>query len=254
MQSLTKLIKSRVGLIALIVAVLALWEFLPKLGLVSSLFVPPLETIAKTMVSKSVLNNLPPTLYTAIVGFLFGVIGGIGVSLLFVLIPKLEKALSGFLYGLNSVPKAVLAPIFVVWFGFGYLPKIVCVFLVTFFPILVNTVDGLRTIDQNLLDLAKSYRASSLQTLIKVRFPNSLPYILTGLKISTPYAILTAMLAEFLLGYQGLGYMIQLGIVIVDYSLVLGMVLWAAILGIGVYLIVIVSEKLIPRKYKLRVE
>lgn len=254
MASLKELIKSRAGLISLIIAILVLWEILPKIGLVSRLFLPPLEVVAKSMTSISVINNLSPTIYTALSGFIFGAVLGIGGGFLFVLVPRLEKAFAGFLYALNTVPKAVLAPLFVVWFGFGYTPKIVCVILVTFFPILINTIDGLRTIDKNLLDLAKSYRATKFHTLSKVRLPNSLQYIFTGLKISAPYAILTAMLAEFLLGYQGLGYMIQLGIVLADYSIVLGMVFWAAILGITVYGVVIILERLVPSKYKIKVK
>ena len=108
----------------------------------------------------------------------------------------------------QSVPKVAIAPLLALWIGFGTLPKVVVVFLVCFFPIIVATATGLAAVPAPLMDLIRSLSASTLQTFMKIRFPTAMPHIFVGLKIAITFAVIGAVIGEFVGSEDGLGYLI----------------------------------------------
>src|SRR5665647_1820222 len=125
-----------------------------------------------------------PTTYATVVGFLLSALFGIPVAMLIAGSKTVESYVYPLLVFSQSIPKIAIAPLFVVWFGFGILPKIISAFLLGFFPVVVSTVMGFKSVDPDMLDLARSMGATRLQTFLKISLPHALPAIFSGLKVS----------------------------------------------------------------------
>ena len=130
----------------------------------------------------------------------------IPLAVLIVYSPMLQNTIYPILLAFQSVPKVAIAPLLALWIGFGELPKIVVVFLVCFFPIIVATATGLAAVPSSLMDLIRSLSASTMQTFIKIRFPTAMPHIFVGLKIAITFAVIGAVIGEFVGSESGLGY------------------------------------------------
>ncbi len=148
------------------------------------------------------------TMGEAIIGYLIANILGFLVAVIFAHHRTIEKGFYPYAIALKTTPIIAMAPLLILWFGTGITSKIVTASLVCFFPILVNTVKGLRAVDDDLLDLFKSYSATRLQTFTKLRLPIALPYIFSALKISTSLAVVGAIVGEFMGANKGIGYII----------------------------------------------
>lgn len=154
------------------------------------------------------LDGTAVTLYETLAGFALAIALGVPLACAVVYAPVLRKTLYPILLALQSVPKVAVAPILALWIGFGTLPKVVIVFLVCFFPIFVSTVAGLSAIPRPLLDLVKSLTATQAQIFQKIRFPMALPQIFVGCKVAITFAVIGAVIGEFVGSESGLGYMI----------------------------------------------
>jgi NitT/TauT family transport system permease protein len=148
------------------------------------------------------------TLYETIVGFALSIALAVPLAVAVVYSPFLRKSIYPILLALQSVPKVAIAPLLALWIGFGALPKILVVFLVCFFPIIVATATGLASVPGPVMDLIRSLSATQLQTFIKIRFPNAMPHIFVGLKIAITFAVIGAVIGEFVGSESGLGYLI----------------------------------------------
>jgi NitT/TauT family transport system permease protein len=148
------------------------------------------------------------TLYETVVGFGLALAVGVPLAVAVVYSRILQNTVYPILLALQSMPKVAIAPLLTLWIGFGALPKILVVFLVCFFPIIVATASGLGAVRPVLLELAASLRASPLQTFVKVRFPSAMPNIFVGMKIAIALAVVGAVIGEFVGAQDGLGYLI----------------------------------------------
>jgi NitT/TauT family transport system permease protein len=148
------------------------------------------------------------TLYETSVGFGIAVIISIPIAVIIVWSKPVEKMVMPLMVFLQTIPKIGVAALFIVWFGFGYFPKILISFLLAYFPIVIQLITGLRDIEPEVMDLAKSMSASPLQSFIKIRIPNSLPYMFNGLKLGSLLALVGAVVGEFLGSKGGLGYLV----------------------------------------------
>ncbi|MBW1997639.1 MAG: ABC transporter permease [Deltaproteobacteria bacterium] len=153
-------------------------------------------------------QNALVTLYETGVGFAIAVIVSIPISVAVVWWRPVEKTVMPLMVFLQTIPKVAIAPLFIIWFGFGSFPKILISFLLAYFPIVIELITGLRDIEEDVLDLAKSMSSSSLQTFMKIRIPNSLPYMFSGLKLGALLALVGAVIGEFLGSMTGLGYLV----------------------------------------------
>jgi NitT/TauT family transport system permease protein len=148
------------------------------------------------------------TIYVTVVGFVLAVLGGIVLAFAIVSSRFIERIFYTLLVALNSVPKVALAPLFVIWLGTASAPKIAIATLIAIFPIVINTTLGLRAIDPDVVDLARSAQASNSAIMMKLRFPNALPSIFAGAKVAISFALIGAIVGEFVAGESGLGYVI----------------------------------------------
>jgi NitT/TauT family transport system permease protein len=148
------------------------------------------------------------TIYIAAMGF--GLALGVGIALAVAIVSSrlLDRTLYTLLVASNSVPKVALAPLFVIWLGTGGEPKVAIAALIAVFPIVINTTLGLRAVDPDMIDLARSARATGKDLMLKIRLPNALPSIFAGAKVGVSFALIGAIVGEFVAGERGLGYVI----------------------------------------------
>jgi NitT/TauT family transport system permease protein len=147
----------------------------------------------------------------------------------------------------QSVPKIAIAPLFVVWFGFGIIPKVICAFMLGFFPVVVSTVAGFKSVEPDMLDLARSMKASKLSTFMRISLPQAMPSLFAGLKVSVTLAVVGAVVGEFVGSNSGIGYLLQ--IANGNFDLPLMFAALTVLSGIGVLLFVavdVVERLMIP--------
>ncbi|KHF37973.1 hypothetical protein LQ50_24200 [Halalkalibacter okhensis] len=153
------------------------------------------------------LRHLWITFNQTIAGFLLGSIAGAILGILISEVPWVRKQIFPYIIALNSVPKIAIAPLFVVWFGFGASSKIAIIMVTTFFPVLINMVVGLSSASEAQIRLLRSYSANSWQIFRRVKLPSSLPYLFSGLEIAIMLSVIGAIISEFVGSSQGLGYL-----------------------------------------------
>lgn len=157
----------------------------------------------------SIFAHAAVTLYEAVVGFVIGSIAGIGLGFLLAGRPTLAAVLDPYIVALNGIPRIALAPLFIIWFGIGPNSKVVLVVMVVSFLTFFSTFSGIKGVDVELKNLLRIMGATERQVLLKITIPATVPWILTGLKLSVPYALVGAVVGEFVAADKGLGYLIN---------------------------------------------
>jgi NitT/TauT family transport system permease protein len=199
--------------VLLLVASLAVWE-----GAVRALKVPAFILPAPSQVGAALyrgavtgiyLQHLWITLAETLLGFLLGSAVALLVGTAVAASPRTEYFLYPYIVMFQSMPKVALAPLVVVWFGLGLASKVVSAALIAFFPLLVNTIVGLRSADEDRVDLMRSLAATELQIFRMLRLPSALPFIMAGLEVAMVFALVGAIVAEFVGAEAGLGMLIQ---------------------------------------------
>lgn len=224
-----------------------LWEVAVPLTRVPSYLLPVPSEILTAYQEKGlyILSNLVPTLYETVGGFLvgaaFGITAGIGIVYSRVLWETLYPAL----VLLTSVPRIAIAPLILIWFGLGPQSKIIIAFLVSFFPMVINSVVGLSTLAPELLELTRTMGASRWDEFRKIRCPNSLPFLFAGFKASIALAVVGAVVGEFIGGEAGLGYLIILGNNQLDTRLVFAALLVLTAMTLALFGIIVGLERIL---------
>lgn len=197
----------------LMVAVAALWQFLPGLLGVKKFVLPPLSAVLAEFGSPSLLQQLLSnglvTLKETLLGLLLGSVAGVVAGLLLGESAIVRATFYPYLVAFQSLPKIAVAPLFVIWFGFGTTPKVLVAATLTFFPLLVNTMSGVMSVDRDRAQLFRSLSASRRQTWLKLLLPSALPSVLAGFEVATVLALLGAILGEFVSSQDGLGVLLQ---------------------------------------------
>jgi NitT/TauT family transport system permease protein len=233
------------------VGFLAVWEYLAQHAIIEPvLFPPPSKTVAAwwfLVRTDYFLRHFLVTLYEIGAGFVLGSTIGFLLGTLLATVRLVRLTLYPYIIAFQALPKVVLAPLFIVWFGFGPESKIATAIAICFFPVLVNTLVGLQLVEENALKLLRSLRATGWQTFVKVRLPNALPYIFAGLKTSLTFAMIGAIVAEFLTGAaNGLGRLVQIYNLQIQVHLALAVVVIVSILGmIGVVVMDVIDRRVI---------
>src|SRR5690606_34238215 len=148
------------------------------------------------------------TTYETVIGFGLAVVIGVASAVIMVYSTTVERTLYPILLFAQVIPKIAIAPLFVVWLGFGMGPKIVVAVLIAFFPVVISMVAGLKAVDPEMLELAATMGAGPLATFTKIRLPASLPHLFSGLKVAVTLAVTGAVVGEFVGANEGLGYVI----------------------------------------------
>lgn len=197
---------------ALIAAILivATWELAVRTLGIREFLLPMPSRIVETFLSQPayLLRESLDTLMTTLGGFAAAVILGVAAAIGIVSSKLLERTLYALIVALNAVPKVALAPLFVIWMGTGSAPKITIAMLIAIFPVLIDTVLGLKSIDPEMLNMARANQAPRSQVLWKIRFPNALPSIFAGMKVGVSFALVGTIVGEFVAGEAGLGHVI----------------------------------------------
>lgn len=154
------------------------------------------------------MRQLGFTLGMTCLGFALAVVLGVLLAVAIVSSKLLERTIYTLLVALNSIPKVALAPLFVIWMGTGTEPKVAIALMLAIFPIVIDTVLGLRSVDPDMLHLARVSRASPLAVLTKIKFPCALPSLFAGMKVGISFALVGAIVGEFVAGSKGLGFQI----------------------------------------------
>lgn len=210
LETTQSLLKSILGATLTFIALVLFWEILVRWFKIPEWLLPSPSAIGEAMYQwhGDLVVNSMVTLYETLVGYALAIAISIPLAVAVVYSPVLQNTIYPILLAFQSMPKVAIAPLLVLWIGFGPLPKIAVVFLVCFFPIVVATASGLTAVPPALMDLIRSLSASSLQTFVKIRFPTAMPHIFVGLKIAITFAVIGAVIGEFVGSDQGLGYLI----------------------------------------------
>jgi NitT/TauT family transport system permease protein len=189
---------------------LAGWEVVVRaLGIPEYLLPRPLGIVG-TMATDAgrMLSHLALTLSEALAGFAAGVLLGILIAFVLASSPFLRREVQPLIVFSQSMPTAALAPLLVVWFGLGVAPKALLALLLVFFPVAANLAEGLTQVNPDMLRLLRSYRATRWQTFVKLRLPHSVGYLVAGMKIAAPLALIGAVVGEFVGANRGIGFVI----------------------------------------------
>ncbi|WP_372344157.1 ABC transporter permease [Streptomyces sp. KL116D] len=185
------------------------------------------------------------TTYETLIGFVIAVGVGILSAVVMVYSSTVEKTLYPVLLFAQVVPKIAIAPLFVVWLGFGIAPKILIAVLIAFFPVVISMVTGLKAVDPEMLELSATMGASPWQTFRKIRFPASLPHLFSGLKVAVTLAVTGAVVGEFVGANEGLGYVILQANGNLDTPMLFAGLLVMSLIGVVLFVAVEVAEKLL---------
>ena len=189
------------------------------------------------------LSHIPVTLVEIVAGFVIGVVAGVATAVLFTRLPAAEVVLNPLIIFVQTAPKIAIAPLLLLWLGLGATPKIVLVAIVVFFPVLSNMLSALRSIDPNLLALARILRMGPVARFLRIELPQSLPLLFTGMKVGVTLAVTAAVIGELMGARAGLGYLLSLGQETADVGLVLVAVILLSLIGYALYLLLGIAER-----------
>jgi len=240
-------LKAVAGATLTLIALVALWEFLARKFQIPSWLLPAPSLIGESMLEwrSELLGHSLVTLFETLVGFALAIAISIPLAVAVVYSPLLQNTIYPILLALQSMPKVAIAPLLALWIGFGTLPKIVVVFLVCFFPIIVATTSGLTAVPSSLMDLIRSLSATSVQTFVKIRFPTAMPHIFVGLKIAITFAVIGAVIGEFVGSENGLGYLILVSTSQSRTPLAFGSLVLLTVMSIVLYYAIALIERLV---------
>lgn len=179
--------------------------------------------------------------------FVIAAVGGILLGTIIAWSSVMSRALMPFLVFVNTLPKVAVAPLFLLWLGYGILPNMLIGALIGFFPVVINTAVGLSQIDDDMLDLGRVFNAPKWKVFAKIRIPNAYPYILSALKVTATSAVVGAIVGEFVASQSGLGYVIITSQSSMNTPLAFGALVWISIIGLVLYgLVGLMSRILAP--------
>ncbi|WP_251839955.1 ABC transporter permease [Oceanitalea stevensii] len=223
-----------------LVAVVAAWWFVTWREMVPAYLVPAPQDVLTTLWADRtlLLEHTWVTTQETLIGFVLAAVIGVATAVLLVYSPTAEKSLYPLILFAQVIPKIAIAPILVVWFGFGLTPKVILAVLIAFFPVVVSAVAGLRSVDPELLELSATMGASRWKTFVKIRFPSALPSLMSGLKVAVTLAVVGAVVGEFVGADRGLGYVLLLASGNLDAPLLFADLILMSLIGVVLFVLV----------------
>ncbi|WP_425065718.1 ABC transporter permease [Reyranella sp.] len=179
--------------------------------------------------------HLWTTTFEIIGAFLMAAVVGVALGVAIAWSPVLANALVPFLVFVNTLPKVAIAPLFLIWMGYGIFPNMLMGALIGFFPVVINTAVGLSQVEPDMLDLGRVFNAPKWKIFVKIRLPNALPYILSALKITATAAVVGAIVGEFVASQRGLGYVIVTTQSSMNTSVAFAALVWISVVGLVLY-------------------
>lgn len=227
--------------LAVLVVFLATWQYASRSGMVHRIILPAPTDIAADVpflvTDRDFLRHFTTTLWEIVGGFVFGSLVGLALGTALALSPLLRRAYLPLVTTFQATPRVILAPVVIAWFGFGAESKIVQAIILCFFPVFLNTLVGLSLTEENALKLMRSLGATRWQTFVKLRLPDALPTIFAGLKVALTFAMIGAIISEFVGAEYGLGYLLSRYNFELRITLVYALIVLLALLGLALYLL-----------------
>lgn len=223
-----------------LIFIVVLWDLTIRLFKIPAYQIPSPGDVVDVLKTEwpELLRQSWPTTYATILGFLLSAVFGIPVAMLIAGSKTVESYVYPLLVFSQSVPKIAIAPLFVVWFGFGIIPKVISAFLLGFFPVVVSAVQGFKSVDPDMVDLARAMQGSRFAVFRAVNLPHAMPAIFAGLKVSVTLAVVGAVVGEFVGSNSGIGYVMQRSIGTFDLPTMFAALVILALLGVVLFWIV----------------
>lgn len=233
--------------IALSVGVLIFWEAVIRLFKVPTFVLPAPTAIVESLIAnwRALAFAAQATALEVLFGFVLSAIVGVLVALVIVRFERFGRALYPLIVLFQNVPKVALAPIFILWFGYDLAPKILLIVVIAFFPVAIDMLAGLQSVEPSFVSLMRSVGASKTKILMRVRIPHSLPHLMAGLKVAITFSVIGAIVGEFAGANKGLGYMIQFASTQLDTPLIFAALIVVSVLGLAFYYIVEYAERVL---------
>jgi NitT/TauT family transport system permease protein len=224
---------------AVLVAFVAAWEWLPPLFNVPAFMLPPPSRVwsefLRMLEQDQLIRHTGITSFEVVVGFVLGSLLGVMMGFALGVAPKAETVLSPYILALQIAPKVAFAPLFVMWMGFTIYPKIVVVILIVFFPIMVNVLTAIRTVDPDMINLARSFSATRWQMFRMIEYPATMAPLFSGLRIGATLAVIGVVVGELVGGNTGLGYLLIFGQGQGNTAMVFVTIILLTLIGIAAY-------------------
>jgi NitT/TauT family transport system permease protein len=233
--------------IGMTVALIILWEAAARLFSFPPYLLPAPSAIIESMGTNAavLIKQSVGTTVEIVLGFALSVAVGVPLALAIFLWKPFARTVYPLLISSQAVPKVAIAPLFLVWFGFGLMPKVLIAFLIAFFPVVINTAMGLASLEREKIYLAQSMGLGSIATFFKIQLPNAMPSIFAGLKISITFAVVGAVVGEFVGGQGGLGYLLLIANGNMDTALLFAGIVALTVLGIVLFALIGLIERLV---------
>jgi putative hydroxymethylpyrimidine transport system permease protein len=230
----------------LLAAVIGGWEALARLGAIENYLLPAPSEVAQALVDDRhlLLSGTWVTGREVLVGFALAVAVGLTIAVALHLVRPLRRALYPLVVASQAVPVIVIAPILVIWFGFGITPKLIVIALVCFFPIVVNTLDGLASVDRAQVRMLRTLDASRTDVFRHLELPSALPFLFSGAKVAVAVAVIGAVFGELVGSDAGLGHVIQVGTAELLTARVFAAVVILSVMAIALFGAITLIERL----------
>ena len=229
----------------LIVAVLAVWEVVVRWRQTPAWLLPPPSAIGRALLDDRslLLTNARVTLSEILLGFGLAVIVGVALGVLIANVGPIARAVYPLVITSQTIPVPAIAPLLLIWFGYGLFPKVLVTALIGFFPIVVNTVDGIGSTDRDTLDLFRTLRASAWERLRHAQLPSALPAIFSGARIAMTACVIGAVFAELTGSSAGLGYLLNRSAAQFLTARVFAIIVVLSLLGISLFALLALIER-----------
>jgi ABC-type nitrate/sulfonate/bicarbonate transport system permease component len=229
----------------LLALLIGAWEAVARLGWVEDYLLPAPSEVARALVEDRdvLMPDMWVTAQEVLLGFALALAAGLAVAVVLHLSPLLRRALYPLVVASQAVPVVVIAPILVIWFGFGMGPKLIVIALICFFPIVVNTLDGLRSVDGDQARMLRTLGAGRWATFRRLELPTALPYLFSGAKVAVAVAVIGAVFGELVGSDAGLGHVIQVGMAQLLTARVFAAVFLLSVMAIALFALVAVAER-----------
>jgi NitT/TauT family transport system permease protein len=227
--------------------ILVIWQFTVSFFRIPDIILPSPTDIAHYLIRRDSLfiSHLWPTLLQTIWGFVLAVAGGIVLAVIVALTEFGRRAVMPLLVVAQIVPKIAVAPLLMLWFGLGDLSRVLIAFLVAFFPIVINTVSGLSSVDHNVVLLGRAFARSRWKFFLKIQLPHAVPYLFDGMKVSITLAIIGVIVAEFVSSQRGLGYLIMFGNGRLDTAMMMTAIVVLSLMGLALYGVIALFARMV---------
>ena len=226
---------------------IAVWEGIVRVFAIPKIVLPPPSAIVlafwQSLSDGELSWHLAVTLYEILAGFVVGSIGGLVLGFVIALSPSIERIFYPYVVAFQTVPKVAIAPIIVIWFGYGVASKVVITATIAFFPLLANTIVGLRAAPSDQVEMLVSYTATRWQVFRKVRLLQALPYIFVGLDIAIVLSVIGAIVGEFVGAKAGLGYLILQKNFNFDMAGTFAILIVLSLIGVGLHAVIVFAQR-----------